>query len=623
MIGIAPQRNLREKSEGFETPMFVLKLLGTLSLRGDAQPIPVAAQQRRPLGLLSILALGGPNGVSRDRVEAYLWPERGGGAARHSLDQTVYAIRQALGSDVLLSSGGEMRLNPDLVRVDVWEFEGAVRAEEWTAAVEQYSGALLDGVHLADCRELEAWVDAERARLLTVYQGVLGCLVRAAEESGDHERRVAWCRRLANADPLSSSATKQLMLALVAAGDRAGAVQHARVYQQLVRQQLDMEPDVEIETLVASVSRARAAESSAAPPTPALRSDARVETIETEAPRPHLMPLAVPTRRSRMKAGLLAGLALLLFAAATVGSREVRARNSSGAERPQGMTAASPTAQRSYLRAIDAGSDGSKAGLDTAVAYFRKAIQADSRFAEAYAGLADAYVMLGHFGYHPGGEVFPHAKEAAVRSLQLDSTLEAAHPALAYALTWERDFVRADSEFRKAVMLDRPRKAARGASGRALSGEHRWHPVILMLLAQTPEVAAAIPKAAVADPYSLHIPVIELTFTKWIDAYPAMTGFTSDGPGTMKGEILSRIDDGKVTHLTARYELSDPSGAHALKTVVQGTMDDAVGKYELNGVVAWGWMTGAHVRASFTRLSPCKYGTRNVCFAGTIRVQPR
>ncbi len=608
--------------------MFVLKLLGTLSLRGDAQLVPAAAQQRRPLGLLSILALGGRYGVPRDRVEAYLWPESGSGSARHSLDQTVYAIRQALGSDVLLTSGRELRLNPDLVRVDIWEFEAAARSAEWTAAAEHYSGALLDGVHLADSRELEAWVDAERARLLAVYQGVVGCLVRAAEGAGDHERRVAWCRRLANADPLSSSATRQLMLALVAAGDRAGAVQHARVHQQLVRQQLDMEPDAEIEMLVASVSRIEAPPSSAAPPTPTPRLDAPVEAVETEAPRPHLMPsLAVPTRRSRMMtAGLLVGLVSLVLGGATIGSRQFRARSSSGEERfgRQGMTSAPPNAQESYLRAIDAGSDGSKAGLDTAVAYFQKAIQADSGFAEAYAGLADAYVMLGYFGYHPGGEVFPHAKEAALRGLQLDSTLDAAHPALAYALTWERDFVRADAEFRRAVTLDRPRKPAPGvASGRALSAGHRWYPVILMLLAQTPEVAGTVPKASVADPYSLHVPVIALTFTKWIDAYPAMTGFTSDGPGTMKGEMLSRIDDGTVTHLIARYELSDPSGARALKTVVQGTMDDAVGQYELNGMVAWGWMTGAHVRASFIRISPCKYGTRNVCFQGTIRLQPR
>ena len=66
---------------------------------------------------------------------------------------------------------------------------------------------------------------------------------------------MTWWRRLANSDPLSAGAAKKLMLALAAAGDRAGAVQYARVYQELVRQELEMEPDSEIEDLAAALSR--------------------------------------------------------------------------------------------------------------------------------------------------------------------------------------------------------------------------------------------------------------------------------------------------------------------------------------------------------------------------------
>ena len=51
-----PQTKIRERLRG---KMLVLELLGTLSLRDDARPVPVSAQQKRPLGLLGILALGG------------------------------------------------------------------------------------------------------------------------------------------------------------------------------------------------------------------------------------------------------------------------------------------------------------------------------------------------------------------------------------------------------------------------------------------------------------------------------------------------------------------------------------------------------------------------------------
>ncbi len=235
--------------------MLILELLGTLSLRDETRPVPVAAQQKRPLGLLAILGLGGKPGLSRDRIEAYLWPESSGARAQHALDQTVYAIRHALRSDFILSTGRELRLDPDLVRVDVWEFEEAICAGQWTAAVRHYKGPLLDGFHFADSHELESWIDTNRSRLRLEYQRAIECLADSSAEAGDHSQSVTWWRRLANADPLSAGATKKLMLALAAAGDRAGAVQYARVYQELVRQELEMEPDAEIEDLAAALSR--------------------------------------------------------------------------------------------------------------------------------------------------------------------------------------------------------------------------------------------------------------------------------------------------------------------------------------------------------------------------------
>src|SRR3989454_8263775 len=136
--------------------MLILELLGTLSLRNETGPVPLAAQQKRPLGLLAILGLRGRQGLSRDRIEAYLWPDSSGARAQHALDQTVYAIRHALGSDLILATARELRLNPELVRVDVWEFEQAIRAGQWTAAVGPHRGALLGRFHFSESHELDS-----------------------------------------------------------------------------------------------------------------------------------------------------------------------------------------------------------------------------------------------------------------------------------------------------------------------------------------------------------------------------------------------------------------------------------------------------------------------------------
>src|SRR5256885_8804271 len=295
--------------------MLILELLGTLSLRNETHPVPVAAQQKRPLGLHAILGLSGKQGLAGDRIEAYLWPESSGARAQHALDQTVYAIRHALGSDVILATARELRLNPELVRVDVWEFEQAIRASQWTAAVGHYKGPLLDGFHFADSHELDSWIESNRSRLRLEYQKAIEFLANSSAEAGDHSQSVTGWRKLANSDPLSAGATKKLMLALAAAGDRAGAVKHARLYQELVRQELEMEPDSEIADLAATLSRQAISEAaaprhrSAAPDNPSVTASVAASTPKVKE----------RSRRDRTVLYAVIALAMLISAGAIWG----------------------------------------------------------------------------------------------------------------------------------------------------------------------------------------------------------------------------------------------------------------------------------------------------------------
>src|SRR5437588_8925312 len=204
--------------------MLVIELLGALSLRADTGAVPLVAQQKRPLALLAVLALGGKQGLSRHRIESYLWPESEADRAHHALNQAVYAIRQSLGDDVIVSTAQDLRLNQQLVGVDVWLFDEAIAGKEWARAASIYKGSLLDGVHFGDSRELESLIDTNRVRLRQEFHHAVESLANVSAEAGDHSQSVIWWRKLANSDPLSPHATKKLMLALAAAGDRAGAL---------------------------------------------------------------------------------------------------------------------------------------------------------------------------------------------------------------------------------------------------------------------------------------------------------------------------------------------------------------------------------------------------------------
>ena len=86
---------------------------------------------------------------------------------------------------------------------------------------------------------------------------------------------------------------------------------------------------------------------------------------------------------------------------------------------------------------------------------FQKAVALDPGYAQAWAGVADAYTALSYYGYRRPDETMPAAVEAATRATATDPESAEAHNALAVAaLLWERDFEKAEREFREALALN-------------------------------------------------------------------------------------------------------------------------------------------------------------------------
>ena len=94
--------------------------------------------------------------------------------------------------------------------------------------------------------------------------------------------------------------------------------------------------------------------------------------------------------------------------------------------------------------------------LETAIDYLENAIAIDPEFAEAHATLGWAYSFLGTgYGSRRPDEVYPKAKEAALRAIALDADLADARTLYADILTWhDWDFVAAEREYQKTLEID-------------------------------------------------------------------------------------------------------------------------------------------------------------------------
>src|SRR5207249_1342373 len=93
--------------------------------------------------------------------------------------------------------------------------------------------------------------------------------------------------------------------------------------------------------------------------------------------------------------------------------------------------------------------------LQKAIGYFKQAIEKDSTYALAYAGLADSYVLLPGFGAASPQESLPLAKAAAQKAIELDDSLAEAHSSLALVLIcYDFDLAGSMKEFERAIQLN-------------------------------------------------------------------------------------------------------------------------------------------------------------------------
>ncbi len=232
--------------------MFKLRLFGTPQLEGPAGALPSPGPRR--LAALASLAAAGAAGLTRDKLIARLWPETDEDRARRNLSQLLYAMRTELGAE-LVEGTGTLRLDPAQCSSDVATFDAAIAEGRDAEAVAVYLGEFLDGFHLSDSAEFEAWSEAERSRRATQAVAASVRVATAVPASDLHASAAAW-RRAVALDPVNARTVRRAMDALAADEDRAGAIRVGEQYAARVRSEFDAEPDSAVLTRLDELRRA-------------------------------------------------------------------------------------------------------------------------------------------------------------------------------------------------------------------------------------------------------------------------------------------------------------------------------------------------------------------------------
>ncbi|MGH7702318.1 MAG: protein kinase domain-containing protein, partial [Gemmatimonadales bacterium] len=108
-----------------------------------------------------------------------------------------------------------------------------------------------------------------------------------------------------------------------------------------------------------------------------------------------------------------------------------------------------------YLKGRFAWNQRTETSMQEAARYFEQAVARDSGFSRAWAGMADAYVLLPQYASQSPTTTWPRAKVAALRAIALDSASAEAYSALAYGtMLYEWDWAGSERTFQRALAAD-------------------------------------------------------------------------------------------------------------------------------------------------------------------------
>lgn len=209
---------------------------------------PIFMLPRRAAVFLYLALLDPPDPIPRVDLAQMFWPFLAPGTAQHSLDRCLFSLRQYLG-DVWDAVDDGIYVVRDSIWCDVWAFRDALAHGELERAAAIYRGPLLERPGLFGAGDFQTWLERERERLRASAMEAVAELAHRAAGRGDWEEAARRLRDGARAEPLDEGNLRCLMVALVQAGGREGALRAYELLERRLRLRLARSPEGETTAL--------------------------------------------------------------------------------------------------------------------------------------------------------------------------------------------------------------------------------------------------------------------------------------------------------------------------------------------------------------------------------------
>lgn len=236
--------------------LITLRTLGPPGLTMGGELAPPELTWRKHLALLVYLARS-PRGRTREHLAGLLWADRPEGAARHSLNVALHAVRRHAGEASIEVAGGVIRLAAEAIRLDLDALESFAARCDWDGAARLVAGEFMEGFAVPGASAFEDWLAAERTAWRQRGVDVLVHRCDALLRDGQAPDAVAFALRAASLDPRSEVAERAVLRSLALAGDPAAALGHFETFASRLESEFGARPESETRSLVARVREQR------------------------------------------------------------------------------------------------------------------------------------------------------------------------------------------------------------------------------------------------------------------------------------------------------------------------------------------------------------------------------
>ena len=257
------RRKLRGHAATVEVgdPRLVIQAFGGVTVLIRERPVSDPDwQSRKVVREFFFLMLAHPDGLSKEAIGEFLWPDSTASQQKLSFKNTVYRVRRALGPEVVLFDGNLYRFNNNLdYSYDIEAFKAAgeqaqrassmdEKAGFWTAMVQAYRGSYLPE---ADGN----WVWPERERLNQSFESAIIGLAHYRFDQGSFHEVLDLCHRALENDPCLEEAHRLVMQVHAARGNQAGVTRQYQRCQQCLADELNVSPSLQTTDLFHQLSQ--------------------------------------------------------------------------------------------------------------------------------------------------------------------------------------------------------------------------------------------------------------------------------------------------------------------------------------------------------------------------------